>query len=211
MDTNLIIWLSDYIANKELPGYDAHLLMTHKNRYVPQTLPSDAKTSAVLLLLYPVPNDYNIVLIQRSKDGSNHSGQIAFPGGKVELEDESLWHTAIRESLEEIDLKESVDFVGAITPLYIPVSNYNLHPYIGFCPVKPSLLPSDHEVAQIIEIPLSQLFATKAMRKIWIQKPMQGYLDVLTYPINDELYVWGATAMVLAELEVLYKKYLDLK
>lgn len=207
MQHPFIHWLQEYVNNNALPGIAAHRTMTHKGRPIPEVMPESAKKSAVLLLLYPNQNqELTLVLIQRSNDGGNHSGQIAFPGGKVEPSDENLWATALRESLEEISLSQTTEYIAALTPVYIPVSNFNLYPFVGYTDSIPSLHASDDEVANIFHITLDDLFQTKKTEKIWINPPFSAFLEVSTYPLADT-FVWGATAMVLAELEVLYQKY----
>lgn len=203
-----ISWLKQRLAEQALPGTAAHKLMMHTNRELPDRFPDDGRKSAVLLLLYPESGSYKIVLIERTKDGGHHSGQIAFPGGRMEDTDLSLWHTAVRESREEIFLNDAVEYVGAITPLYIPVSRYILYPFIGFMQHTPSLVPSDTEVADIIRVDIEQLFGNKSNMQIAIGPDM--YVHSRVYNINEQVYVWGATAMVLSELEVLLNEFKSL-
>jgi 8-oxo-dGTP pyrophosphatase MutT (NUDIX family) len=195
---NFIIWLREYLKTEKLPGEAAQRLMMPQNRAMPKVFPENSKPSAVLLLLYPYKDDYNIVLIERSKNGGHHRGQIAFPGGKQEQDDASLWMTAIRESYEEVGLSAPVELIGGMTPIYIPVS--------GFVPQVPSLKPSDGEVASIIAVNLSSLFANKDSKKIPVNDHV--FLSTPVYNLTEEHFVWGATAMVLSELEVLYNTYL---
>lgn len=204
-DDIFISWLKQRLENRELPGASAHKLMMHTNREMPDKFPDDSRKSAVLILLYPDKESYKIVLIERTKDGGHHSGQVAFPGGKVEEADRTLWDTAVRESREEIFLEDPVAYVGAISPLYIPVSRYILYPFIGFLDYPPVLRPSDAEVASILQVDMELLFNNKADKKIGVGANM--YVHSRVYNINEKLYVWGATAMVLSELEVLLNEF----
>lgn len=207
--TPFITWLKNRIATQTLPGESAHRRMMHTNRELPQTFPEDSKQSAVLLLLYPNNAALNIVLIKRTENGGVHSGQIAFPGGKSEQTDASLWETALRESREEVNLRDHVTPIGALSPLYIPVSKFVLHPFLGYLPAKPALLASDTEVAAIIEPTLHTLFANKSEKKIAVNSNM--YVHSKIYKLPEEQFIWGATAMVLSELEVLFSEFSLLK
>jgi 8-oxo-dGTP pyrophosphatase MutT (NUDIX family) len=201
-----IYWLKNRIEREPLPGVEAHKRIIHSNRQISDSFPDNSKQASVLLLLYPNNSFYNLVLIERTKLGT-HGGQIAFPGGKVESTDTSLWHTAIRESKEEVNLHESIEPIGKLSPLYIPVSNYVLHPFVGFINKKPELLASDDEVASIIEIDIKMLFSSRNYRKIYINYPNMPFVDAYVYNLPNNYYIWGATAMVLSELEVLLESY----
>lgn len=200
-------WLSTRLR-APLPGQDAHKKMMHPYRYVPQTLPTDAKESAVLLLLFVQQDTYHIVLIERTKDGSPHSGQIAFPGGRKEETDVDLYATALRESEEEIALQNEVTYLGAMTPLYIPVSNFNVYPYLAFSATIPKLAPSDAEVARLIFAPLNALFANKIYKQVHVKTAPNDIIETQAYEIPSESsFVWGATGMILSELEDLLEEY----
>ena len=85
----------------------------------------DYRKSAVGIVLYPEVATANCVLIERPSYDGAHSGQISFPGGKMDLEDPHLEYTARRECFEEIDLPmESGQLIGGLTDVYIPVSNF---------------------------------------------------------------------------------------
>jgi len=200
-------WLKDRLA-QQLPGQEAHKKMMHPFRYVPKSLPTDAKESAVLLLLLRKEEQLHIVLIERSKDGSPHSGQIAFPGGRKETTDATLYQTALRESAEEIALHTQIQFLGALTPLYIPVSNFNVYPYVAFSESKPELEASDAEVARIILAPLAGLFSRKIIKQVPVKAAPNGIIETKAYEVPEETsFVWGATGMILSELEVLLEEF----
>ncbi len=186
-----------------LPGSVAHQSMLHAYRYTPPVPPDDAKQSAVLLVLYPTAqNKTGLLLIERTKDGSPHSGQIALPGGRYEEKDGDLQNTAIRETFEEINLQpENIEILGKITPMYIPVSNFCVHPYIGICNSLNGLLASDDEVAQIIHTDLETLFQQKGTVKIALVAAPNGVIKAPAYLLPNNKYIWGATAMIIAELE----------
>ncbi len=210
---NIMNW--DTISNRlplklrePLPGILAHKRMLPAFRSNEALIPSaDARESGVLILLYPDSNHHTqIVLIQRSNDGGTHSGQIALPGGKREPNDVDIIHTALREAEEEVSLKfASIDVIGQLSPLYINVSNFVVQPVIALSSKKPELIKSDYEVSRILYADLGKMFASKTEEKIVI--PSTGskmYWKAPVYKLEDNSIVWGATAMILSELELIY-------
>ena len=94
---------------------------------------------------------YEILLIQRSEYQGKHSGQIAFPGGKMEHDDPDLRYTARRECHEEIGITpEAGDFIRSLSPVYIPVSNFKMTPFFFYHENPPALQLNEREVQQII-------------------------------------------------------------
>lgn len=170
-------------------------------------IPTDARESAVLVLLQEAGGDLEVTLIERTADRSAHSGQIAFPGGRRDPEDASLLDTALREAAEEVALEAAaVSVVGALTALYIPVSRFHVYPFVAYAQAPLTLRPSPLEVARIIQTPLSLLFAPQN-RIIAEIKPVltpKEPIEVPAYKLPDDgTLVWGATAMILSELQTL--------
>lgn len=169
---------------------------------------SPARKSAVLLLLYPKDNILHIAYFKRPVYDGPHSGQIAFPGGKFEDGDKTLQETALRETYEEFGiLSQKIQVLGSLTNLFIPVSNLDVTPFIGFISETPQFIPNKDEVQYIIEIQLSVLinssFKTsliKERRGLEIETPM--------YTFNNE-EIWGATAMITREFEEILKAILN--
>lgn len=192
---------------KGLPGILAQERMKPIGRPLPIILPETARKSAVLVALYPQRNEYKLILIQRSIDGSNHSGQIAFPGGKYEIQDNSLKATALREAQEEIHLQPSlVNIIGELTPIFIPVSNFNVYPYLGICHSLPELKVDNYEVTKLYHFSLNHDFKQKQIRSFFSGlKDFQ--IKAPAYQFNQDKYIWGATAMILSELEYLWMEY----
>lgn len=203
-----IEWLQTRVRSP-LPGYEAQRRMSkHLYRPQPDAAPDHARESGVLILLNELEDDIFVTLIMRTVDGGAHSGQIAFPGGKKELEDADLIATALREADEEIALDpETVHIIGPISPLYIPVSNFIVQPIIGYTTEQPHLVKSDFEVADIFSISLKTLFDSKGDTVVNITVPISGKLNITAYIINDSIIVWGATAMILSELESLWDEW----
>ena len=192
----------------ELPGVFAQQIMSPSIRYTGKGFPEDknkAKQSAVLLLLYPFKDKTNIVLIERSKYKGVHSGQISLPGGKCERNDKSLFETALREAEEEIGIiANDVSIISALTPLFVPVSTFNIQPVLSYIDYTPNFIADPIEVKNIIEVSINKLFDPLNLGVKNIRKDT-SYFTAPCYNIN-QYQIWGATAMILCELHVLLKR-----
>ena len=135
----------------------------------------------------------------------NHAGQIAFPGGKREKEDLSLIRTALREAREEIGIDpDSVEILGELSTVYVQVSKFLIKPVLGWLQQMPELVADLAEVDEVICISMEDL-ANQANRCDREMETMTGKLSVPGYEING-LFIWGATAMILAELADIYQE-----
>jgi 8-oxo-dGTP pyrophosphatase MutT (NUDIX family) len=189
-----------------LPGTDAQLTMAPVYRQDPSMAAIEDKAcreAGVLALLFPLDDAPHLLLTVRRPDLTDHAGQISFPGGSREA-GETLKEAALREAHEEVGLPpEAVEVLGAMTPLYIPPSNYCVHPFVGAAPEPPSLSPQDAEVAAILRVPLAHLLAPTTRRvEPWTLR--EQTIDVPFYAVETHS-VWGATAMMLAELLALLR------
>lgn len=194
---------------QELPGKEAQNRMMSRVRAMPGEIPKDAKPSAVLILMYPIEGIWNILYIQRAKDGNAHSGQISFPGGKQEPDDADLKATALREAHEEVGvMSEDVEIVGSLTSLYIPISNFNVYPFVAVAKNKPQYRLQKSEVATIFELPVSQLLNADLKDNIEVTSPIDKTFirKVPAYQIAENAILWGATAMISSELEVILEE-----
>lgn len=204
-------WITNRLQ-QPLPGYEAQKKMMNVNRPDFKHAPRHARESGVLILLYPQDNDVKTVLIERSADGGIHSGQVALPGGKKEDTDIDIIQTALREANEEIELKqEDVTVIGRLSPLYIPVSNFEVNPIVGVCPYEPLLIPSEKEVAAILSFPLRHIFSRKEIIEVKASGLPSLTIRTQAYLLNEHQYIWGATAMILSELESLWEEWLCFK
>ena len=151
-------------------------------------------------MLVPIANVTHLVLTERSAR-VRHAGQLSLPGGVVEA-GESHAQAAIREAREEIALDEQdVEILGSLTPIDIPVSGFRLHPIVATFAQRPVLQPSDEEVARILEIPFAGLLANDGLE----ERPLRrGPVETVAPGFAvDGAFIWGATAMVLAEVLVM--------
>ena len=176
--------------------------MASSDRFVrnfPRVPASDARIAAVLILLYPYNDSVYTVFMQRPDYDGVHGGQISFPGGKKEPEDENETQTALREANEEIGIDPAkVSIIGKLTPLFIPVSNMIVTPFTGWINVKPSFNQKHDEVLFLIEADLKR-FLDPTIVKV---KPfkIRGEMINVRYFDYEANTIWGATAMILHEL-----------
>lgn len=189
-----------------LPGADAHARMLARVREMPSEVPENARASAVLALLFPQQDELNLLFIKRTEDGHAHSGQISFPGGRQEPTDADLRATALREAQEEVGIMSSeVTILGQLTQLYIPVSNFLVYPFVAFAMQKPEYNLSADEVAYTIEVPVKDILsdAMKTIARVTSPADKSFVRKVNAYQLKDGSIIWGATAMILSELEVI--------
>jgi 8-oxo-dGTP pyrophosphatase MutT (NUDIX family) len=189
-----------------LPGDEAHRVMLPPGRrYTPprtDALP-DARYRHSAVLVFLVPGDPCLTpMIRRTKDGGPHSGQIAFPGGAAEPGDHDAVETATREAEEEIGLSPGiVEPLGTLSPLVIDVSRYVITPVVatsaeGAVFRWSDLAPQESEVDEILRVPLRTLHTTRTTRGV---RARGEVFQVPTY-LHDSEAIWGASAMILAEL-----------
>lgn len=199
--------LKKQLNGSALPGAEAQLNMvpvTRREELKRKQPGIEPRQSAVLILFYPVNGAPRIVFIKRPVDGSIHSGQIAFPGGSVEPEDKSHIETALREASEEVNVDpKTVHVIGQLTDLYIPPSNFDVFPVIGYTEKRPEF-SGNNEVDRILEISLSDLLHPDTITTKTIQHRLGKMVDVPCFYVEDEI-IWGATAMMLGELLALIR------
>ena len=137
-----------------------------------------------------------------------HSGQIAFPGGRNEKDDNSYSTTALRETEEEVGIPiANQNVIIAGTPVYIPPSNYLVRPFLGYATGALKFTPQVTEVKSIIEVPLRQLLSTSNTTHKKLSTSYMTNVDVPCFILKGHV-VWGATAMMLNEFkQMLIKAY----
>ena len=195
-------------ALNDLPADIAHKEMYpgRKTLKEVQLEQEEYRISAVLALLFEEEGEIKMILTQRQSYNGKHSGQISFPGGKQETTDESIERTALRETEEEIGLSPNeIQIIGKLTDVYIPVSQFLVHPFIGFFKGRPNFTRSEYEVKEIITFNIKLLQKPSALTKRDIPTSESYVLkDIPCFIINDKV-VWGATAIILNEIRHILK------
>jgi len=193
------------IANYQLPGDRAHVKMSPKMRQNAQeirTQTTDFKESAVLIMLYERDEEIFFPIIERNTYDGTHSGQMSFPGGKIEEQDSSLKETALRETWEEIGIRvhrESV--IKELSEIYIPPSKFMVSPFVSIHNEPISFSPNPDEVVDIVEFPLKALLDDSIIKETSVfVKKYNVHLKVPAF-IYQEKVVWGATAIILSEFK----------
>jgi 8-oxo-dGTP pyrophosphatase MutT (NUDIX family) len=183
--------------NKKLPGMPSQLIMAPASSRITKGA-GDTIEAGVLILLFPDNGELSTLFIKRTEYPGPHSGQISFPGGKSEINDSSPIDTALRETSEEtgIDINR-VSVLGTLTRLYIPVSNIEVTPVVGYSEFQPLFNINRNEVEYLIIVPLKEL--SEKNRRTRKTLSINGFtIDAPGYKIKNE-FIWGATAMILSE------------
>ena len=164
----------------------------------------DMSPAAVLLPLYYYDGDLRIVLQKRSQQVEHHKGEISFPGGMVDAEDESRLHTALREAHEEMGIRpEDVNVLGRLddTPT---ISDFMISAFVGSIPSPYTFTPSEAEVAEVVLAPVSHLRKPSSFRDD-VRLKEDGAFHRMPIYVYEGHVIFGATAMILEQFLSLTK------
>jgi 8-oxo-dGTP pyrophosphatase MutT (NUDIX family) len=197
------------LMTAELPAEVSHIKMAPLERI--ESLKNfdrgikKPKIAAVMMLFYPKNGVTHLVLIVRNSYKGVHSAQIAFPGGKYEVQDEIFENTALRETHEEVGIHPNImEIIKTFTPMYIPPSDFMVHPFLGICKEEIVFVPDPKEVANIIELPLTVFLSDAIITDTNLTTSYANDISVPAFKIEEHI-VWGATAMMLSELKDVLK------
>lgn len=170
-----------------------------RRRFDRATFPP-ARPASTLLAIYPDADGRLVIpLTIRRADLRSHAGEVSLPGGAVDPTDASREAAALREAWEEVGLEpDAVRIAGVLDDVWIPVSNFELRPFVGTVASQPALVPHDAEVAAIVELPLGALFDPDALG---IEEfSGRGFTVRAGAFRHGGVVVWGATALTLGML-----------
>lgn len=157
------------------------------------------RPAAVLVLLYPGADGLNLVLTERTGHLPKHAGQISFPGGGVDPGDASLLQAALREAHEELGIEAGdLEVLAELRPVYIPPSNFLVHPFVAYTGRRPEFRPSPDEVAAVLEVPLGHLLDPDTV--CTEVRELQGARLQVPYFRYQDHKIWGATAAMIDDL-----------
>jgi 8-oxo-dGTP pyrophosphatase MutT (NUDIX family) len=170
----------------------------------PRTWPEEGamlRPAAALLLIYPHDDHWHVPLTVRGAGLRHHTSQVSLPGGRLDRPDESVEQAAVREAEEEIGVaRNTVEIIGALTPVPIAVSAHLLHPVVGIVAARPDFSIAFPEVERLIEVPVATLLEPGIVAyERRVRQTPPHVLQTIPYFDIDGARVWGATAMVLAE------------
>ena len=161
------------------------------------------RPAAVLILLYPSKDDWYFFLTKRTQKVDHHKGQISLPGGMIE-KNELQEDAAIRETYEEIGvLQKKIKIIGQLTKISIPVSGFNILPFIGWTNNKPKTNIQPTEVEKVFSVSIKTLINKNKKKNT--KKVLYGVPVTIPYFDFDNEMVWGATSIILSEFKSILK------
>lgn len=182
------------MVTEETPDRILNAIAEYNPRHVEQP---DASPAAVLILVTDRDGEPHVVFTERTTHVEHHKGQICFPGGACDDADDSLETTALRETFEEIGVKpDDVRIVGQLDDM-VTISNFRVTPYVGMLATQSdyNYTISDHEVARVVEVPLSFLMDERNM-ELEVRQHQGRQVLVPAFSYNGHR-IWGATARIL--------------
>lgn len=177
-----------------------HLKKLLSSNISPHIDDQNTKHAAVLVVIYG--HDPKIIMTQKPNMMPQHAGEISFPGGKLEQDDEDLLNTAIRETKEEISLEVMRDqVIGQLRPVHTRNSGFTIIPFVLTLQDIPDLEPNS-EVAEILCIPLMPLLSGL---KIDDDANHRALFEAYVATYQNKV-IWGASARILKQLADIFRK-----
>jgi 8-oxo-dGTP pyrophosphatase MutT (NUDIX family) len=160
--------------------------------------PGPLRSAAVLVAVFEEEDRARVLLTRRSAELRSHTGEVAFPGGRMDPGEAAL-DAALREAVEEVGLDPAQsEVLGELTPLTTWSSTARITPFVAALPGRPELRPNPAEVEEAFDVALSDLLTDDVYREeLW---PLEGQMrSVFVFELEEDT-VWGATARMLHEL-----------
>jgi len=157
------------------------------------------RPAAVLILATATAHSIDLVVTRRSGNLRQHSGEIAFPGGRVDEADGSVYDCALREAYEEIGVPATaITVLGALHTVYVPRSNHSVTPVVAWLTESMTYRINPAEVAEVFHLPILHVLREDALQTE--ERHLQGEkVHVPYFPFHDHR-IWGATALMLCDL-----------
>jgi len=156
-----------------------------------------SRHAAVLIPIFKQDDGYRFLFTRRTGTVEAHKGQISFPGGRVDKQDESLMETALREANEEIGLRrKDVEILGRTDDVRTMSSDYIVHPFAGLIPYPYDFRINRNEVEELLTVPLEIFLESGSAMPVEYQG---ATYQSLTYTYGGAV-IWGATARIMENL-----------
>lgn len=148
--------------------------------------------AAVLIALVRRPEGRTVLYTERSPDLRSHSGQVAFPGGKVDAEDADVGAAALREAFEEVGMVRSDAHILGFMPTYFTGTNYLITPVVAVVEPSGPFVPNPGEVHSVFEVPLQRIMNLESYGRLSIERNGRTHR---TWQIDHDGHrIWGITA-----------------
>jgi len=156
------------------------------------------KQASVLIPLLESEGELFVLLTQRSEKLRSHAGQVSFPGGKQDTQDENSLETALRETFEEIGLnKQNIEIIGTLDQI-LSLHNYMVTPFVGLIPENFVSIPNDDEIEAVFKVPLTFFMNGD---NHWTEEFKTPIATVLVHHFNFQNFdIWGLTAKLILRL-----------
>ena len=196
------------IQELRLPGLSEQLTMAPaiRKQLLEKSIINPKKAAVICLFYEGIHGETCFYLIRRSSYPGVHSNQVVFPGGQIDSADQTPWGAAKRELWEELGISpQQVTQIRKITPLYIPPSHFWVDCFLGYSTAKTELNLDKNEVKEVISVSLSEFINAKKS----FTNEIEGMgIETPIYFLSDNT-VWGATAMMLAEIKSILSQALN--
>jgi 8-oxo-dGTP pyrophosphatase MutT (NUDIX family) len=161
--------------------------------------PLPGKAAAVLAAFFEEDGEARVLLTRRASHLRSHTGEVAFPGGRIE-EGEDAVAAALREAWEEVALDTSeLEIVGTLTPISTLAATSGITPIVGFLPARPEVRADPNEVEFVFDVSLAELVADGVFEEERWDTPWGNDRQINFFYLPHDI-VWGATARILREL-----------